>query len=26
MTLFSQPYVVTRGGPSNHTLTPLLAT
>ena len=24
MTLFSQPYVVTRGGPSNETLTPLL--
>jgi ABC-type sugar transport system permease subunit len=24
MTLFSQPYVVTKGGPSNHTLTPLL--
>ena len=23
-TLFSQPYVVTRGGPSNETLTPLL--
>jgi lactose/L-arabinose transport system permease protein len=24
MTLFSQPYVVTKGGPANHTLTPLL--
>ncbi len=24
ITLFSQPYVVTRGGPANHTLTPLL--
>lgn len=24
MTMFSQPYVVTRGGPANHTLTPLL--
>jgi ABC-type sugar transport system permease subunit len=24
MTLFAQPYVVTRGGPSNYTLTPLL--
>lgn len=24
MTLFSQPYVVTAGGPANHTLTPLL--
>jgi ABC-type sugar transport system permease subunit len=24
MTLFSQPYVVTQGGPSNETLTPLL--
>ena len=24
MTLFSQPYIVTKGGPSNQTLTPLL--
>ncbi|HRA47252.1 MAG TPA: hypothetical protein PK819_04190, partial [Thermomicrobiales bacterium] len=24
MTIFSQPYVITKGGPSNATLTPLL--